>query len=394
VDPRVLTLNVRGGARICVPRSLEHITTYVLLEQEDWFEDEIRFLRRWLRPGMRALDVGASYGVFAASIAKGVTPSGRVWAFEPTPQTARLLKRTLELNRFTQVHLVKQAVADRTGKVAFSLNPSSEMNAIDAGGAQAEVPCTTLDRAAQAYAWNDLDFVKLDVEGAELAAIAGGEELFSRLSPLVMLEIKAGSYADTRALQPLAAAGYETYRLLPAALVLVPFDPQGQVDSFQLNAFACKPDRAEQLAAQGLLSRDAAPRLQAELERAAGDPDSLERTLTRARIAHELGARTLAVQCLEEALGRMQRGGAEERLRCTVVEQYERLRAYSSLFSGTSSLEVLAPVLGSPFCSPEMERRRQLVRLRAGLQREPEAVPLLSAASEENLNPAFWRGEI
>ena len=55
-----LVLNVRGGARLQVPASLDRITTYVLLEQEDWFEEEIRFVRHWMRPGMRAIDVGAN----------------------------------------------------------------------------------------------------------------------------------------------------------------------------------------------------------------------------------------------------------------------------------------------------------------------------------------------
>ena len=59
-----LVLNMAGGMKICVPAALDHITTYVLLEQEDWFEDEIRFVRRFLRPGMRAVDVGANFGVY------------------------------------------------------------------------------------------------------------------------------------------------------------------------------------------------------------------------------------------------------------------------------------------------------------------------------------------
>ena len=41
-----ITVNTRGNARICVPYALDQITTFVLLEQEDWFEDEIHFVRR------------------------------------------------------------------------------------------------------------------------------------------------------------------------------------------------------------------------------------------------------------------------------------------------------------------------------------------------------------
>jgi hypothetical protein len=82
-----------------------------------------------------------------------------------------------------------------------------------------------------------------------------------------------------------------------------------------------------------------------------------------------------------------------EWLRCAATEQYERLRAHSSLWNGTSTVDLVAPILGSPLCSPEMERRRQLVLLRTGQQRAPEATRLLAKASEDNLNPAFWRGD-
>ena len=73
---RSIELNVRGNARICVPPSLELITPYVLLEQEDWFEDEIPFVRRLLRPGMHAVDVGASFGMYSMAMAMGVGAGG------------------------------------------------------------------------------------------------------------------------------------------------------------------------------------------------------------------------------------------------------------------------------------------------------------------------------
>jgi hypothetical protein len=58
------TLTLVDGVRIIVPDSLNIITTYVLREQKDWFEDEIKFLRQLLQPGDRVIDVGANYGVY------------------------------------------------------------------------------------------------------------------------------------------------------------------------------------------------------------------------------------------------------------------------------------------------------------------------------------------
>jgi len=53
-----LSLRLSDGTTIVVPASLNSITTYVVLEQEAWFEKEMAFLARWLRPGMTAIDIG------------------------------------------------------------------------------------------------------------------------------------------------------------------------------------------------------------------------------------------------------------------------------------------------------------------------------------------------
>ena len=65
-----VTLKLVDGVRIVVPDSLNLITTYVLREQEDWFEDEIKFLRHLIKPGQRVIDIGANYGVYTLAMAK------------------------------------------------------------------------------------------------------------------------------------------------------------------------------------------------------------------------------------------------------------------------------------------------------------------------------------
>lgn len=76
-------VTLADGTRIAVRRDLSQMTTYILLEQEDWFEDEIRFARRVCAgPGL-ALDIGANHGVYALSMARA-HPQRRVVAFEHT----------------------------------------------------------------------------------------------------------------------------------------------------------------------------------------------------------------------------------------------------------------------------------------------------------------------
>lgn len=482
--PDSLTVNVRGGSRICVPASLDRITCYVLLEQEDWFEDEIRFVRRWLRPGMHAVDVGANFGVYTVAMAQAVGRGGRVWAFEPTPQTAEFLQRTLELNRCAQATVIRTALSDRGGSVAFALNPDSELNAIAAPGAAARevitVPAMSLSQAAAEHDWSRVDLVKLDVEGHELEVITGGAEFLSSASPLLMFEIKAGDRLDLRVLTPLAEMGYDFYRLIPGMLILTPMEALETIDGYQLNLFACKDDRRRQLEIEGSIADSdmaradkldpgawnayarTAPYAQelvlrwpskagffvgadvkayreglaafaqsrdphhavgerfallklafSRVAQALESKNTLARRISYARLAWELGAREAAVAALAQCASDLKAGReqalaepflapsarseqhatgapAGEWLECAVLEQYEKLRAHSSFFLGSDALPLLESVSARHYRSPEMERRRQLVRMRCGVQSDPESHPLLAERTDENLNPDFW----
>ena len=482
----MLELNVRGGARLCVPDDIDRMSSYILLEQEDWFEEEIRFARRWLRPGMQAVDVGANIGVYALAMARAVGRGGRVSAFEPTPESADALRRNLRINDATHVELYQAAVSDREGAIALAVGEHPEVNAIAARGGAGEgvIECTalTLDRIAAEQDWSAVDFVKIDVEGHEREAIRGGATFFASASPLLMLEVKKADTVNLGLFEAITQMGYDVYRLLPGPLMLAPFDRSAAVDEYMLNVFACKRDRAAKLAADGLLSgsaaaASAAPANDAWPQYLRGAPyartlaaswpaktglfassdarayaeglnafalsrdgtrepaerlawlqrafqcvaEALEtrktagRRISFARLAAELGWRAAAVAALKENLDPVLKGGPEllaepflapsarhERLdagtdsagwlRCALLEEFERQRGFSSSFTGTTSLKVIDLIGDSPYRSAEMERRRQLVRIRHGMQNGPQPAAILSEYSEDNLNPQFWSG--
>lgn len=258
-----LVVNIRGGARLSLPASINETATYVALEQDDWFEDEIRFIRRWLAPGMRAVDIGANFGLYTASMARAVRRTGQVWAFEPAPTPAGFLQQTIQLNDDARVTVAEAAISDRCGSVAFMLKERSELSSVAADeaatGITIAVPAVTLDEMGQRLQWPEIDFVKIDVEGHELQAIRGGLQFFRTQSPLVMVEIMSEKHFNLGALELLRELGYASYVLLPGSLILTDFD-SAWIDPFQLNVFACKNDRAERLASAGFLARSAVPK--------------------------------------------------------------------------------------------------------------------------------------
>jgi FkbM family methyltransferase len=254
-------VRIKGDVLVKVPPEPSQITTWVLLEQEDWFEKEINFVRRWLKPGMRAIDVGANVGVYALTMAKLVAPGGSVWAFEPTRPSAAMLRQSVARNDVGHLHVVQMALSDRCGSAALRLHAQSELNSLihaaETEAAETEtVSLSTLDRQQTELDWGRIDFIKIDAEGSGSAILAGGARFFAEQSPLVMFETDDSQAGIDKLTLPAAfrKCGYEVYRLIGPDLMLVPLGADEKTERFELNLFACRPDRADSLAAAGLLA--------------------------------------------------------------------------------------------------------------------------------------------
>lgn len=250
MTPTFLRLN--DGTFISVPSSLNAITTYVLLEQEQWFEKETHFLARWLASGMNVIDIGANLGIYSLSAARKVGPSGRVFAYEPASDTRRHLNNSKKKNHSVNLEIIGAALSDGEREGTLSFGTSSELNALGDGPGES-VRISSLDAEAKTLGWGKIDFIKIDAEGEEERIIAGGKAFFKEQSPLVMLEVKAGDKHNDTVRDTIVGQGYAVYRLLGDASVLVPVAKDETLDTYELNLFAAKADRATSLANMGLL---------------------------------------------------------------------------------------------------------------------------------------------
>lgn len=250
---------LRDGTQISVPDDLSKMSHYVLSEQGDWFEDEIHFVRRFIEPGMQALDIGANYGLYTCAILKKFNGTGHLWCFEPTPDTASALRQSIEKNNFQErVTLIEAGLSNQCGSATFYTSPNSELNSLTKFDGLAQdnahtIQLKTLDSCLEEYQWGKLDFIKLDAEGEEVRILEAGQKTLQELSPLVMFELKHGNDINHELIRSFEALGFGIYRMIPGLEVLVPVVVESGFDSFQLNLFACKPDRAELLKAKGLL---------------------------------------------------------------------------------------------------------------------------------------------
>jgi len=249
-------VKIIGDVTICVYPNIHQMSSYVLLEQEDWFEDEMEFVRAYILPDMNALDIGANHGVYALSIANKLK-TGHVWAFEPTSAPGRMLARSIKLNNFCEkVTWVHAGLSDRQGSAVIRTSINSELSSLHGNtGDKETIRIETLDNYLQANAINvTIEFVKLDAEGEEINVLRGGHQFFVHQSPLIMFELEYGTKKNHGLIEAIMALGYKIYRLLPDMAMLIEYESSFE-DCYMLNLFACKPENASKLAARGLLAR-------------------------------------------------------------------------------------------------------------------------------------------
>ncbi|MBL8058392.1 MAG: FkbM family methyltransferase [Anaerolineales bacterium] len=203
---------------------------------------EQAFVRQTLRPGDLVLDVGANYGLFTLLAARRVGPAGRVYAFEPSARERAGLLKNIAANGLTNVTVLEQAVADRPGLAQLAVARDGGLNAL-ARNAHPEqavthwqpVSVTTLDDFVAGAGLPRVDFLKIDVEGAEALVLRGAARLLAQTpAPTILCEFcdvtAAGFNSSGRQLYDLfQASGYALFQLAGAAEArLVPAPPADQ----------------------------------------------------------------------------------------------------------------------------------------------------------------------
>jgi len=160
-----------------------------------FWEPASRALRTLLGPGDVAIDGGANIGLFTVLAASRVGSSGHVIACEPSPATMTLLRTNVARNGFKHVDLREVALAEAPGRLELEVfDPGSGYSSFapaDSGsGTRVEVEGTTLDDIA-GEELERVKLVKLDVEGAELRALRGAEQLIARARPDFIVELES-----------------------------------------------------------------------------------------------------------------------------------------------------------------------------------------------------------
>lgn len=159
---------------------------------------ETDYVRRIVKPGWVCVDVGACFGWYSILLSRAVGSTGQVHVFEPVRSNFECLADNVALNGATNILLNNVALGDQPGRLqlflpAEGVSASFQPHSSTSKCTVLEADVITLDGYAQQAGLVQLDFLKADIEGAELLLLKGGRQTLQRFRPTLLLEIQASS---------------------------------------------------------------------------------------------------------------------------------------------------------------------------------------------------------
>ena len=161
-----------------------------------------------LKAGHTIFDIGANVGYYTVLASRLVGPEGLVAAFEPVMRNMAYLQQHIELNDVTNALAFPFAISDRAGLASFNTGSDSAMGMLDPEGkGNILVPTISLDEITDQLGVLP-DVLKIDVEGAEMAVLAGATKVIQEAQPIIFISTHSPELRKS-CLELLDGLGYE-----------------------------------------------------------------------------------------------------------------------------------------------------------------------------------------
>lgn len=149
-------------------------------------EKETKIFNEHIKEGDIVVDIGANIGYHTLTFAKLVGKTGKVYAFEPDPINFNYLKKNIEFNGYKNVIPIQKAVSDITGKGKLYLYKRAGVEKIWDLKEKGNRPTIEIDMIKLDDFIKKIDFVKIDVEGAEGMVLRGMPNLLRQNIKMVI----------------------------------------------------------------------------------------------------------------------------------------------------------------------------------------------------------------
>jgi FkbM family methyltransferase len=166
--------------------------------------------RKEVKPGMIVYDIGANVGYQTLIAAEILNGTGHVYALEPDPRNAKLLRMSVKKNGYKNVSVRECAISNEICELDFHLSDATNLSSVQKTKHSRDVVkvrAITLDSIVKENVGQPLDnlpkpqFIKMDVEGHEVEVLDGGMHLFNENFPCkILIEVHPIFYSDTHSL--------------------------------------------------------------------------------------------------------------------------------------------------------------------------------------------------
>ena len=164
-----------------------------LVFQRNYEINETKLVKGLVKPGWTVIDIGANFGWYSIHFSQLVGPSGKVFSFEPIPDSYEELNSNMQLNSCQNMKTFNTALGNRDDLVSFGipeidggLSASSQFLKCNK---QIQATMCRLDNVIEEKNITNVDFIKVDIEGGELDMLYGAEKLLEQFRPNIMIEI-------------------------------------------------------------------------------------------------------------------------------------------------------------------------------------------------------------
>ena len=158
-----------------------------------WEAELVSLLSKRVKPGSTVMDIGAHIGYYTLILSRLVGPTGRVFSFEPVPINFRFLCDNISLNNCANVQPINRAVTNAHQQIAFEMPEDDPLpgtvSFVESNvRGNLTVEAVSLDELFLSVP-DRIDFLKVDVEGAEDKVLEGARGLIARDHPNILMEV-------------------------------------------------------------------------------------------------------------------------------------------------------------------------------------------------------------
>lgn len=198
----------------------QRIAPIEILNFNNYEEEDFDLVVKLIKDGFTIFDVGANFGWYSINIAKKF-PNCKVFSFEPILKTFNYLIDNIKLNNLTNINPYNFGFSDKEAEIKFYYSPQGSGNASSKNLSNSSdvIEVKSMVKKMDDFKeenQNSLDFIKCDVEGAELLVFKGGITLIKKFKPIIFTEMLRKwsakfDYHPNEIIDLLSGVGYQCF---------------------------------------------------------------------------------------------------------------------------------------------------------------------------------------